>query len=546
MGFTVPYNPEKFEDFRQRSLNNWDWILELSESEVDTKIAEIAPEHVFDKPLFPHQKALFLLGLMQSTFNFFADPGAGKSALALNLIKYYQTKDPRPALFLCPDVANCDQIANECRKFTSSLKPISLIGSTKERLEQIKEPGDIYIINYTGLQHLLSISDSKDRSIHVNPDVVKSFAKDFGAVIYDEIYSCKNRQSITFQICKEISKLVPVRYGLTGTPINRDLLDLWGQFYLIDLGETLSPYITHYRQAFFKPKQERYGTRWIFQKKYTNDLFRLLKNKSIRYIVTGLPDKIHTKVPIELTPDAKKYYNQLRFELISDLQSDDWKLKTKSKFQKFRQICSGFLLVNDTSFDEETGEETGTETAEIVFENPKKKALEKLILSIPQDQKLIIFCEFTASGRRISNLLTTLSLDHIWYYGGTVDKVSTKQKFLDDPNCRFAVINPKSGGKGLNLQVANNVLYYEPPISGVDMIQGLRRAWRIGQQRITNIWHFVVNQSIEERVMTFLEEGANLFEQVIDGKIDASTVRTNFISMLNSKSDVLKTIGEIK
>lgn len=545
MGFTVPYNPEKFEDFRQRSLNNWDWILELSESEVDTRIAEIAPEHVFEKPLFPHQKALFLLGLMQSNFLLWVDPGGGKTLCALNLIKYYQTKDPRPALYLAPDTGNVHQVSEECKKFVPSLKPIPLIGSTTERLEQIKESGDIYIINYTGLQHLLNLPDSKDRSIHIDPNLVRLFAKDFGIVIYDEIYYCKNRQSVTFQICKELSKTIPVRYGLTGTPLNRDLMDLWGQFYLIDLGESLSPYITHYRQAFFKPKQEKWGTKWIFIKKYANDLSRLVKNKSIRYVVTGLPEKIHIKHTIQMTEDAKKYYNQLLYELIDDFKNDDWKSRIKNRFIKFAQICSGFLIISNTETDWETGEESES-SQELIFSNPKEPALRELIESIKPPDKLVIFYNFTASGRRISNLLTKMGLDHIWYYGGTSDKIGTKTKFQTDPDCRFSVTNVKAGSIGLNFQMANSALFYDPPISGVHMIQGLRRVWRIGQQKITNIHHFVVEHSVEERIMRWLEEGAHLFEQVIDGKIDPSKVRTNFISLLNNKSDILKTIGEIK
>ncbi len=41
--------------------------------------------------------------------------------------------------------------------------------------------------------------------------------------------------------------------GLTGTPAPNTLIDLWPQMYLLDMGQHLGRFLTHYRERFFVP-----------------------------------------------------------------------------------------------------------------------------------------------------------------------------------------------------------------------------------------------------------------------------------------------------
>lgn len=40
---------------------------------------------------------------------------------------------------------------------------------------------------------------------------------------------------------------------MTGTPSSNGLMDLWAEFRVLDLGQRLGRYITHYRNAYFTP-----------------------------------------------------------------------------------------------------------------------------------------------------------------------------------------------------------------------------------------------------------------------------------------------------
>jgi SNF2 family DNA or RNA helicase len=71
-------------------------------------------------------------------------------------------------------------------------------------------------------------------------------------VIIDESSSFKSPKSRRFKALKAVRKRIEKVILLTGTPSPNGLLDLWSQIYLIDQGERLGKYITHFREKYFR------------------------------------------------------------------------------------------------------------------------------------------------------------------------------------------------------------------------------------------------------------------------------------------------------
>ena len=65
--------------------------------------------------------------------------------------------------------------------------------------------------------------------------------------------------------------------GLTGTPAPNGYIDLWAQVYLLDQGERLEPYITHYRKKYFDPDQR--SRDMVYSYKTKEGSVDLIKNK---------------------------------------------------------------------------------------------------------------------------------------------------------------------------------------------------------------------------------------------------------------------------
>ncbi|MCD0153023.1 ATP-dependent helicase, partial [Streptococcus agalactiae] len=97
---------------------------------------------------------------------------------------------------------------------------------------------DIYIINRENVDWLINKSGCPFN---------------FDMVVIDELSSFKSYQS------KRVKSLLKVRpkikriVGLTGTPSSNGLMDLWAQFRILDFGERLGRYISHYRNTYFVP-----------------------------------------------------------------------------------------------------------------------------------------------------------------------------------------------------------------------------------------------------------------------------------------------------
>lgn len=65
--------------------------------------------------------------------------------------------------------------------------------------------------------------------------------------------SFKSYQAKRFKSLLKVRSYVKRIVGLTGTPSSNGLMDLWAEFRVLDLGQRLGRYITHYRNAYFTP-----------------------------------------------------------------------------------------------------------------------------------------------------------------------------------------------------------------------------------------------------------------------------------------------------
>ena len=190
----------------------------------------------------------------------------------------------------------------------------------------------------------------------------------------------------------------------------------------------------------------------------------------------------------------------------------------KNAFIRRRQVSSGFVGV----VDDETGEK-----AEIEFvENPKLDWTLELAESIPEGHKIVIFYEFTWSGRKLTEALTKLGLNPIWLWSGTKNSREELNRFETDPSCEAAVINHRVGAYSLDglQKVANYTVFYESPVSVIDREQAERRLRRDGQLRKVFQYDPVVRGSVDRKILEFHKEGEELMtallrdpEKVLEG-----------------------------
>ena len=121
--------------------------------------------------------------------------------------------------YLVPNVINIESWVTEFKKYSTHLSIIPLTGTKQQREAGLLDCGDVYIINYAGLQALTTEIIKKGKSKKgkrvIRDSSIKYFQKKFNTIVLDESTAVKNHLSLTYKICNSIAKKCDFRYALT-------------------------------------------------------------------------------------------------------------------------------------------------------------------------------------------------------------------------------------------------------------------------------------------------------------------------------------------
>ena len=73
-------------------------------------------------------------------------------------------------------------------------------------------------------------------------------------------------------------------------------------------------------------------------------------------------------------------------------------------------------------------------------------------------------------------------------------------RFREDPSVTAFLLDAKSDSSGLNLINATHVMLCEPLVNAAIELQAIARVHRIGQQKPTSVWMYLVKDTVEESI----------------------------------------------
>lgn len=437
------------------------------------------------------------------------------SLLALSLIDCrLKLQHIQSALVVVPNVVNIENWMMEIEAHTT-LDAVSLGGTKHQARRALNQPASLYVIHYDGLKPLMTelraVSKKKKRR-EIHSSMARQFANRFDMLVLDEIHHTKHTTSLNFKLCSILSKHTKYRIGLTGTPLGRDPIGLWGQFYVIDHGETLGWHKELFLQALFKERSHYFkGVEYYLPEKNAALLHQFLRNRSIRYAdheCGDVPKSTTTKVFFNWPPETRAYYVKLLSDALS--QSTDDQKQRVNAYSKARQLCSGFVYEGDASL----------KTTVRFRDMPKLEHVQLTIEQLPLGCKLVIYHLFDESAYQLAALLRKMKVNFVVIGStGDTDNVTAYRQFRANDQVQVLLLNAMSGGEGLNLQVANYGILYEP-VDRPDVYQQLiKRIARTGQTRHCHFYEYVTRKSVEEDILEFLAEGKSLFDALIEGRV---------------------------
>lgn len=499
-------------NFLNRPLRNLSFLKRISERKIDEAIRKLNPLPEFFTVPKRHQKVTFLIGATLPGMLEFLDMGLGKTKITLDLIHYFRKKNHQQdrALVLVPNTVGIENWRREVNKHRPDLPFYGLDGMDGEDKKAIIKSFDgILCMTYMGLLRIVCVG--KEKKLVVAPKQLKDFAALFNILVLDESSSVMNIHSLSYRVCRKISKGCQHRFALTGTPFGRDYQAMWSQFYAIDHGEALGETLGLFREAFYDQKPGYWGGfEYTFRKKMFSELRRMMSHSSIYYgsdECNDLPEKSYIQVSIVLNRDARASYLQL-IEQVREARGN--LVLLESSYTAMRQVTSGYSKVMDV--------ETGKFSFCDFRVNPKMEACIQLVLSLPENEKVVIFNHFLHSGDLLAETFKKLKIRFARLCSQTKNRVQQLRRFLEDPKCRLFIVSCQSGALSLNLQVARYVIFYETTDSPIVRAQAEKRCHRPGQERKVFIYDLCVVNSIDEKIQSYLKEGKSFMEALIAGE----------------------------
>jgi SNF2 family DNA or RNA helicase len=103
------------------------------------------------------------------------------------------------------------------------------------------------------------------------------------------------------------------------------------------------------------------------------------------------------------------------------------------------------------------------------------------------------------------------------YYGLTPqdERQPNINRFQGDPECRFFIGTPSTGGYGITLTAANTVIYYSNGYDLEKRLQSEDRAHRIGQKKSVTYVDLISEKTVDEKIVKALRKKIDIASEVL-------------------------------
>lgn len=439
----------------------------------------------------PYQKYCIDRIVNDKAVGLYLDMGLGKTVItltAINELKRYRFRI-RKALIIAPKKVAEATWQTEARKWDhlQGLRVVTILGTAKQRKAAALSAGDVYVINRDNVTWLAEFLGN---------------SWPFDMVVIDESTSFKNRQAKRFKALTWIRPHVRRLVELTGTPAPNSLMDLWAQIYLLDGGERLGKYITHYRERYFEP--DKRNAQQIFSwkpKPFAEDVIRekisdiCVTMKAEDYIT--LPDLVYDDIPVALDDKSRILYDKMEREMLLDIADHEIDAATAAVLSgKLLQLCNGAVYDDQGRVVE--------------IHSCKIEAFLELIEAL-QGQPVLVFYQFRHDLSRLEAALASKGL-RVRRLDGRDAAAAWNSRSVD-----VLLAHPASAAYGLNLQEGgNHVIWFGLNWSLELYSQANARLHRQGQAQTVIVHHLITQGSRDEDVIAALHDKEATQDRLIE------------------------------
>lgn len=322
--------------------------------------------------------------------------------------------------------------------------------------------------------------------------------KDF-TLMLDESSMIQNENA---KRSKFILKLQPKNVILlSGTPTGGKYEKLWSQMNL--LGWKISKKM-FYNQFVRFHYDDRNGFPLMIIDGYKNEerLKKKMREHGCHFLKTDevfdLPEQIHQTIKVNVTKEYSKF-------------------RKDSIVLMYHPLKGGLMSATDADYDGAIELVGDTALTKMLYERQlcgqynKDKLDAFRDLAESTNDRLIVFYNFNNEFGALEDIAISLNRP--------ISVVNGKSKNLDgyeNYNDSVTFIQYQAGAMGLNLQKANKIVYFTPPLSSELFEQSKKRIHRIGQSKSCFYYYLTCKNSVEEKIYRTLEMRKDYTEQLFE------------------------------
>ena len=303
----------------------------------------------------------------------------------------------------------------------------------------------------------------------------------WGIVIFDEIQKIKNPHSLITDASKALDSEFSI--GLTGTPIENSLIDLWC------ISDCLQPKILGLLKDFHKKYIKNKHSIDEIQDKLSKDPRELKQNEHLKHrafmlrrlkqdMLKDLPERKIIKEKVNMTSKQQEMYE----EVMRDV-----------KYKKYSTSLQAIVFLKKYSVYTQDSIENSNE--EFINSSAKLKLLFKFLEEIKtKNEKVLICIESKKQQKNIKGICDARYDLQVSIINGDISGERRKQfvdEFGNTKGFNIMIISPRAGGVGLNIVSANHIIHLERWWNPAVEDQCNDRIFRIGQKRPVSIYYLL-------------------------------------------------------
>lgn len=423
--------------------------------------------------LFPYQVTGVKALLAKEALLLADDMGLGKTIQAIAAFRVLAYTNIASNALLVVPVGLIVQWRLAMHTWAPELTVSTVSGLPSDRAFKWRVEANVHLVGYETLRSDFSESPlSPPRS------------RLWDVVILDEAQKIKNRKAKVSRVTKRIPRRRA--WALTGTPLENKVDDL------ASICEFLTPWTEEQRLLKLYPGRrllDRHADLQVRRKK--------------RDVLPQLPEKLVSEAVIELGTKQRETYRDAEERGIHHIKSLGITATIANVLElilRLKQICNFCSRTRESAKIDDVRDRLGTLVAE--------------------GHRALIFTQYADAVFGVEAIASRLAEFNPLRYSGRLSNDMREhmiRTFKTSDHYKVLVLSIRAGGQGLNLQEASYVFHFDRWWNPAVEHQAEDRSHRVGQVYPVNVYRYLCQHTIEERIDHILRRKQGLFNEHVDG-----------------------------